>query len=207
MKIPFRVIVVSDFSRLLKRKFNSDSVLSDEDLNLIKRWVEKLFQNNIKCIQIRENDLSLEEIKKILNTISLLKKKYKSFILLNHIVNELLAVDGFHLKENDVTRNKISHYEKIILGKSCHSLQSAKEAEKNNFDYLIFSPVFDTASDGEKKGVGLEKLEEICCAVKIPVFALGGINAKNYKFCLDAGAYGVAGISIFLSDEFKFLNV
>jgi thiamine-phosphate pyrophosphorylase len=43
-------------------------------------------------------------------------------------------------------------------------------------------------------------LNELAIAAKmtsIPVFALGGITWANAPLCMQAGAYGVAGISVF----------
>jgi thiamine-phosphate pyrophosphorylase len=40
-------------------------------------------------------------------------------------------------------------------------------------------------------------------AGKIPVFALGGVNAANAPSCIEAGAAGVAGIRTFLSGRWQ----
>jgi thiamine monophosphate synthase len=45
--------------------------------------------------------------------------------------------------------------------------------------------------------LGLEALGRVCTAVKIPVLALGGVSDENAQACMDAGAAGVAGISLF----------
>jgi thiamine-phosphate pyrophosphorylase len=43
----------------------------------------------------------------------------------------------------------------------------------------------------------LAPLAEAAHAVSIPVLALGGINESRIQSCLDAGAAGIAAISLF----------
>lgn len=86
----------------------------------------------------------------------------------------------------------------FLIGASCHGLADSREAESSGADYIFFGPVFETP-DKLKFGPpqGLEKLGEICGAVKIPVIAIGGVNETNAEACLRAGAAGVAAIRMF----------
>jgi thiamine-phosphate pyrophosphorylase len=84
------------------------------------------------------------------------------------------------------------------VGVSCHSVESAVEAEKSGADYIFFGPVFDTPSKrsfGAPQGLG--RLHEVCAAVRIPVIAIGGVNGANAGECILSGAAGIAAIRLF----------
>jgi thiamine-phosphate pyrophosphorylase len=88
------------------------------------------------------------------------------------------------------------------IGVSCHSVEEVRKAEDAGASYAFFGPVFDTPSKrhfGLPQGVS--RLEEVCCAVKIPVLAIGGVNEDNAEECLRAGATGIAAIRLFQQEE------
>ncbi|MCS6904658.1 MAG: thiamine phosphate synthase [Bacteroidia bacterium] len=85
----------------------------------------------------------------------------------------------------------------IYRGKSCHSLEELKKAEAQGYDYTFLSPVFFTSTHPEIQPLGITTFAEWVSQVKIPVFALGGVNLKDIPLLLEAGAYGIAGISCF----------
>ncbi|MBL7989067.1 MAG: thiamine phosphate synthase [Chlorobi bacterium] len=92
------------------------------------------------------------------------------------------------------------------FGASTHSVQEALLAERMGAEYITLSPLFPTASKPGITGGGLELLAEVCAAVAVPVFALGGVTLANAASCIAAGAYGVAGIALFAQNNIEELH-
>ncbi len=162
----------------------------------------------IKAIQLREKDLSSSELLSLAKKLRKAAKKHSVKLIINDRLDiaMLSKADGVHSPESGIQAKDVKRFNKnMIVGKSTHSVKSAVEAEINGYDYIIAGPVFRTASKIQYgKPLGLPLLREICGSVKIPVFAVGGINPKRAKKCIDAGAYGVAVIwAIFKSENIK----
>lgn len=84
------------------------------------------------------------------------------------------------------------------IGASCHSVEDAREAERAGASYLFFGPVFETPSKqtfGAPQGV--QRLADVCAAIRVPVIAIGGISEANAPVCIRAGASGIAAIRMF----------
>ena len=102
---------------------------------------------------------------------------------------EQICLSPIHI----IYAEKLKHFN--IIGASTHSLEDAKIAEKLGATYITASHIFATDC---KKGLeprGLDFLKNICDNVNIPVFALGGINEDNSKYCYENGAKGVCMMS------------
>ena len=84
------------------------------------------------------------------------------------------------------------------LGVSVHSMQDAILAQKGGATYLTAGHIFATDC---KKGLpprGLDFLREVCRAVSVPVYAIGGIHGDNMESCIRAGAAGVCMMSEYM---------
>ena len=90
-----------------------------------------------------------------------------------------------------------------ILGITCHnSKRLAKIAIKNNANYVAFGSFFKSKLKQNAIKADSDILRWAKKNIKKPIVAIGGINNKNYKKLLRAGAKYIA-ISSFIWDNPK----
>jgi thiamine-phosphate diphosphorylase len=105
---------------------------------------------------------------------------------------------GVNLPERDIgtefARGLIRHG---LLGRSVHSLETARRSEIEGVDFVIFGPVWRTASHPDVAPAGVDELSRVAHALRIPVLAIGGVTEERIAECQAAGASGNAAIRLF----------
>ena len=171
------------------------------DDNLL-RQIARAVEAGVDLIQIREKDLSSRELYELVRDALRLENPAGTRILVNERVDVARAAGaaGVHLPSSAAAPSRIRSLTPpdFLIGVSCHGLEEVRRAEAEDADYVVFGPVFPTLSKRQYGPPrGLAALGEAARAVKIPVLALGGVTLENAGQCLDSGAAGIAGISVF----------
>jgi thiamine-phosphate pyrophosphorylase len=149
-------------------------------------------------VQIRDKDLGGRELLAIARRAVRMCGK----VLVNTRVDVALAAGaaGAHLPAGSMAPSdwRAITPAGFLIGVSCHSLEEVLRAEEEGADYVLFGPVFAPLSKvSDLVPRGLDELRRVSHTVKIPVLALGGITRENSAACVEAGAAGVAGITLF----------
>ncbi len=179
------------------------------DSNLCKgsfdNRLKELFRSGVKAIQLREKSLPAVMVLDYAIKAGKTAAKHNSLLIINDRIDLAMLSNSraIHSPGMGIPNSVIKKFFKnSISGKSVHTVPEAKKAQKEGYDYLLFGPVFRTpAKVRYGKPQGIHKLKEVCSAVSIPVFAVGGINPSRASKCLLAGAYGVAGIRDFMTSK------
>jgi thiamine-phosphate pyrophosphorylase len=151
-------------------------------------------EGGASVIQLRLKGASTEDVIELGGPFRFLGEERGVTFIVNDDVQAALALlaDGVHLGRDDQGAD-IARDAGLMLGRSASSPEEAKLAEDEGAAYIGAGPVWSTPSKPDADPpIGLDGLRAISEAVRIPVIAIGGIDASNARECIDAGAFGVA---------------
>jgi thiamine-phosphate diphosphorylase len=161
------------------------------------RKVGEAVDGGVSVVQLREKDLDRDAL------LSLAERVRDAIggrgkLIVNGSLDVALAVgaEGVHLPEDAPPLSK--RPSGLIVGRSVHSAKAAALAEAEGADYVVFGPVYETASHPGVPAAGLEALSGVVKAVSTPVVAIGGVLITRVAAIMDANAAGVAVISAIL---------
>ncbi len=172
--------------RINKKKFIYLISPSKVENNVFYDHLKSIFKSKkISFFQLRLKNTKSKKIFQIGKKIKKICKKYKVKFLVNDdpILAKKLNADGCHLGQKDM---KIDKARKIlknkIIGVTCHnSIKLAKIAIINKADYLAFGAFDESKTKKTRYKAKINIIHSIKKITKVPVVAIGGINAKNYK--------------------------
>jgi thiamine-phosphate pyrophosphorylase len=163
-----------------------------------------LAANKVAFFQLRLKKMSENKIIKIGKKIKKITRQYNVKLIVNDSfkIAKKINADGCHLGQLDGNIPKTKQYFKNkIIGSTCHnSKKIAKMSIKNKVDYVAFGSFYKSKLKPNAKKAKLKVLKWAKKNIKKPVVAIGGINDKNYKKLIHAGANYIA-ISSFIWDN------
>lgn len=152
-------------------------------------------QRGIDFVQIRERDMEVRSLADLTRRVIALPNPHGAKILVNDRADVALAcgADGVHLRDGSILPEAFAGLG-MTISVACHSADSV--GDTRGADLLLLAPIFVPRS---KPGIplGLGELRKAAGLTDTPVLALGGVTESNALLCVEAGAAGVAGISLF----------
>jgi thiamine-phosphate pyrophosphorylase len=161
--------------------------------------VEECLGAGLRAVQLREKDLEVRELLALADTLRDATRRHGARLLVNDRADVALAADADGVQRTG-TSLPVSALRGIspagfLIGASVHSASEARDAVAEGADFVVFGPVYQTASK-RRYGPpqGLAALESVARAVTRPVLAVGGLTPARVPDVLSAGAAGVAVI-------------
>jgi len=159
----------------------------------------RVIRGGAKVIQLRCKERGIKEFLSIARDLKKLCSEQGVLFIVNDSLEVALAADadGLHIGQEDLpaaTTRRLLPIDKI-LGCSVRTVDEARVARSDGADYLGVGAIYPTSTKEAIEVIGLAKLEEIRQAVDLPIVAIGGINKRNLKAVMKAGADAAAVIS------------
>lgn len=162
--------------------------------------IERICRKNPRAVLIREKDMTEEEYARLAGEAAEVCRKYHIPCVYHTYLEEALraGIRNIHLPLHVLRKYAgnpvLSQFESV--GASVHSAEEALEAAKLGASVLTAGHVYATDC---KKGLpprGLSFLREVCRAVELPVYAIGGVHTDGQiREVMECGAAGACIMS------------
>lgn len=182
----------------------SDRAWSRDDEEFTAQ-VRQAVMSGVTVFQLREKQADYEQFKRIALSIKPICKEYGVPLIINDNVKlaKEIDADGVHLGQDDLDITSAREYlgQDKIIGVSAHNVAEALAAQQGGADYLGSGAAFVTSTKIDAGAIDRKVLADIAHTVKIPVVAIGGINAENITQLQNLGLDGVAVVSAIFAAE------
>lgn len=171
--------------------------------------LEECIDAGARVIQFRAKDYTEEKIHSYSKKISQVCKAKNVLFILNDYADiaQQVEADGLHIGQDDGSLKEARQNvgTEMLIGRSTHTVEQAKLAEQEGFDYIGFGPLFPTPTKKGRAGIGLKNIENVENSVgkKIPVFCIGGVSLAKLDTIKKAKAKRVVIVSDFLLSKNK----
>lgn len=128
-------------------------------------------------------------------------KKHGVIALLNGAPNEakMRGFEGVHIRSHEYELIAEGVALDLVVVASCHTLEDLYRVKSLHGSMATLSPIWETPHKGAP--LGLERLNEICDKIELPIIALGGVMTQTQIDAVVAhGAAGFASIRYFLNN-------
>jgi thiamine-phosphate pyrophosphorylase len=115
----------------------------------------------------------------------------------------LADADGVHLGQEELSVHQARQLigPRRLIGYSTHSLDQATQAVLDGADYIGVGPTFRSTTKSFETFPGLDLLAQVARAIRLPAFAIGGIDTDRLDAVLETGIHGVAVASAIWSAD------
>jgi thiamine-phosphate pyrophosphorylase len=149
-----------------------------------------------RWVSVREKDLPEDEQIALVRTLLPMTRRHGARLTLHGdpALAKICGADGVHLAAgSDPVAVRALLGPSKLIGVSIHTMTEAEAIDPAAVDYAVAGPAFETPSKpGYGPEIGRKGLSEIARASRVPVLAIGGLNAARTAEVMAAGPVGIA---------------
>lgn len=166
-----------------------------ENIDQFSELVEKLVAAKTDIIQLRDKRLNDKDILTVGRRLTELTRDSKTRWIMNDRADLAIATgaDGVHVGQTDLP---VAEVRRIVganrlVGVSTHNIDQAHAAVLDGANYIGVGPVFPSSTKSFEEFPGLDFVKQVS-EIKLPAFAIGGIDATNVSQVVENGLGRVA---------------
>lgn len=183
--------------------FITDSTPYPEDEFL--RRVERALLGGATLVQLREKERSAREYLALAEKVHRLTRRHGVPLIIDDRADIALAADaeGVHVGQSDLpvsAARRLMGPDKLV-GATAKTVPQALEAYRQGADYLGVGAIYPTTTKVKTVLTPVETLRDICCAVPIPVNAIGGLNKSNIDILKGIPIAGICVVSAIMKAD------
>jgi 8-oxo-dGTP diphosphatase len=155
--------------------------------------IESALQQGLRLIQVRGKDWPVELFARYAGDIVVRAHACGARVLINADIAlaQRSGADGVHLTAQQL-REYTQRPDCALVGASCHNAEELRRAEALGADFAVLGPVLPTPTHPDAVLLGWAGLQQLAMEARMPVFALGGLQAGDREQALVSGAHGLA---------------
>jgi len=162
------------------------------------RVMDAALKNGLQLLQLREHGLEKQLFLELADKVAACCHQNGARVLLNCDPQWIdgTTADGVHLTQERLM--SVRHRplgDGYLVAASCHDESSLQQAARIDADFVVLSPVQETASHPGTRPIGWQRFQQLCATTGLPVYALGGMALSGVTQARQYGAQGVALVS------------
>jgi thiamine-phosphate pyrophosphorylase len=173
-------------------------VLIDGQANveLFTTLARSLIDAGVHILQLRDKKLDDRSLLERARRLRELTRGTKTLFVMNDRPDlaVLARADGVHVGQDELSVKDARTIvgPEMLIGVSTHSLAQAQQAVLDGANYIGVGPTFPSDTKHFDAFPGLELVRQVAASIRLPAFAIGGINRENLAQVLAAGLRRVA---------------
>ena len=162
-----------------------------EDAFLVR--AERALEKGLRLVQLREKDWPSARVEAFAQRLIPLAHRFGARVLLNGGVDDArrLGADGVHWT-SAMLAQAATRPSDMMTAASCHTTADVARAGELDLDFVVLGTVLPTPTHPAATPLGWDGFAATIAGTRVPVYALGGLDADDLDTAIAHGAQGVA---------------